>query len=624
MVNNVWEHFEWNICKKAEGLFKKITWNAWNEKNNLQSWDSPTIITWATGWLWGKLLEFLWKKGKIHLVWWRRKEKLNAQLQNKKDGDEVIAWNLFIPNSEPYNYFMEQVPERWWIFFHFSAIDMDPIPIFDPLKNPFTAEKWWDKIKKPDWYEENWLNLKIIKNELNITWEIQDSDLENLKEKLRELSFDKADPRKLKKSYIKDVINPLTGKEWWNEIKTPDWYEENWLNLKIIKDELNITWEIQDLNLENLKSKIREKLADLQIDFFEKFLNNLENRDSKEPLFIVFSWSIISKFFENHSFNKSEYWKLKSRISELIEEKREVLRKKNVHIVNVYMGITDTDMYKERGSVSAKQTADIVKWLWFFYPLWGKALVASWPLPVEKVANFFYELWEMMKRWEFVPPQVSLYNVEDTDIEAQKKKWAKEGEDISTKILENKNIWITEDSWLDDEIQITDNIKEFLKNLRKGGLENYYNNFLKNRLEKEITKRFEEEIPAFLLWKNVGKFIASILWGTPLLPILKNNIWFFSNLLGTFNKVLNNEWWKESEVWEILDGEVKKWIDDKIKRNPSQQDLLEYFLYQGDFIKTQLIAKGEDSAERILERLPQKLSLRDFIDICFQLEGNYH
>jgi hypothetical protein len=84
--------------------------------------------------------------------------------------------------------------------------------------------------------------------------------------------------------------------------------------------------------------QIREKMADEQIDFFNNMFGALANgRVKQEPLVLVVTNSIISKFKESHSFHHSQYGRLKQRIGQLCEEYAPVLEMKNIYVKNILL-----------------------------------------------------------------------------------------------------------------------------------------------------------------------------------------------------------------------------------------------------------------------------------------------
>jgi hypothetical protein len=84
--------------------------------------------------------------------------------------------------------------------------------------------------------------------------------------------------------------------------------------------------------------QIRTIMADEQIAFFDNMFQSLANGSEKEePLVIVVTNSIISKFKESHSFSHSQYGRLKQRIGQLCEEYAPTLETKNIYIKNVLL-----------------------------------------------------------------------------------------------------------------------------------------------------------------------------------------------------------------------------------------------------------------------------------------------
>jgi len=166
----------------------------------------------------------------------------------------------------------------------------------------------------------------------------------------------------LNKLVIKDTINPGTWRPWEDWI-TEEQREECYVSyigrinpktLKPYEEWLSDPWKKWITSKQ--KRIIRENLAQKQINFYRNLFEKLLRRDPTESLTLVFTNSIISKFYELPSFcwegSRSEYGRLKNEITKLIWEYSERLKEKNVYIKNVTLGVVDTPMFKKRGKKS--------------------------------------------------------------------------------------------------------------------------------------------------------------------------------------------------------------------------------------------------------------------------------
>jgi len=247
---------------------------------------------------------------------------------------------------------------------------------------------------------------------------------------------------------IEDYFDPRNGKKW----------------------DDNITFEE--------RQSIRIEMADSQILFWKRLLENLLTRESSEPLLLVYSNSIISKFYENHSLKKhSQYGRLKNIITQLIEEYAERLKEKNVFIKNILLGLIDTPMFNNRGNLSAQRTKKMLETLAPNIPLGGEKMEASEPLNPNEVAEFLYMIGNIYP--PALPINIKLFDKKHFNIEILMKEFRDKKKSINRLI--NKNIMQRENGM----IELDDNATSFLIQLRKDSLTNYFNKHKENRRVKE-------------------------------------------------------------------------------------------------------------------------------------------
>jgi len=258
-------------------------------------------------------------------------------------------------------------------------------------------------------------------------------------------------PKENKDGFIEeDCIDPRDGKEWNNAIRTED------------------------------KQLVREEMALKQIEFYKTLFDKLLNRqDTSNKLTIIFANSIISKFYENHSFKHSQYARLKNNITDIIELYRSRLKKNNVFVKNIFLGLIDTPMFRNRGELSAKRTTRIVEKLGVMLPLNGEEIVADTLLKSKDVANFLFTLTD--KNPESYPDTYILFRDRHLELDRVLKE-----EDDKTNILNSKinNLNLLSN----DVIFLSEDIKDFLLNLRSGYLDKYLStkDIPSNRLKKKI------------------------------------------------------------------------------------------------------------------------------------------
>ena len=226
------------------------------------------------------------------------------------------------------------------------------------------------------------------------------------------------------------------------------------------------------------RNNIRIAMADSQILFWKNFLESLLSRESQEPLIIICSNSIISKFYENHSFRgHSQYGRLKNTITQLIEEYSDQLRAKNVFIKNILLGLIDTPMFKDRGSLSAERTKRIVEAVAPNIPLGGEEIEAKEPLNPNDVAEFLYMVGNIYP--QAIPVNINLFNKKHLNIEKLMRDFRNKKNNINKLI--HKNIFKRER----DIIELDENAMNFLIQLRKDSLTNYYKEHKENKRVKE-------------------------------------------------------------------------------------------------------------------------------------------
>jgi len=247
---------------------------------------------------------------------------------------------------------------------------------------------------------------------------------------------------------IEDYFDPRSGQKWDSSIST------------------------------KARLEIRISMADSQILFWKKLLESLLSRESDEPLIIIYSNSIISKFYENHSFRgHSQYGRLKNSITQLIEEYSEQLKEKNVFIKNILLGLIDTPMFNDRGKLSAERTKRIVEAVAPNIPLGGEEIEAKSLLHPNDVAEFLYMIGNIYP--QAIPATINLFNKKHLNIEKLMRNFRDKKNNI--KKLINKNITEIERG----VIVLDTNAVHFLIQLRKDSLDNYYMRHKENKKVKE-------------------------------------------------------------------------------------------------------------------------------------------
>ena len=254
---------------------------------------------------------------------------------------------------------------------------------------------------------------------------------------------------------IEDYYDPRDGKKW-NPIVT---FEE--------------------------RRNIRIHMADSQILFWKIFLESLLERESREPLIIVCSNSIISKFYENHSVRgHSQYGRLKNSITQVIEEYSEKLKEKNVFIKNILLGLIDTPMFNDRGRLSAERTKRMAETLAPNIPIGGEEMEVEEPLQPDDVAEFLYMIGNIYP--QAIPSNINLFHKKHFNIEKLMKDFRDKKNNINKLI--NKNI-IQRERGI---VELNENTVNFLIQLRKDSLSHYYNKHKENKKIKE--KRLKNNI----------------------------------------------------------------------------------------------------------------------------------
>jgi len=258
-------------------------------------------------------------------------------------------------------------------------------------------------------------------------------------------------PRKNENGLIEeDIIDPRNGEKWDRNISTDD------------------------------KKLIREDMAFKQIDFYKNLFNKLLNRSDGSPkLTIIFANSIISKFYENHSIRHSQYSRLKNEITHIIELYRSLLKNKNVYLKNIFLGLIDTPMFKNRGELSAQRSKNMIDKIGVMIPLNGEDLTSSTVLKSKNVAKFLFDIGSIDSKSS--PDTYLLFKNSQLDLE----KFIKEE-------LYKKDILKYKINKLDisskDDITLSPDIKNFLNNLRATYLNRYLEkgNISSKYLEKKI------------------------------------------------------------------------------------------------------------------------------------------
>ncbi len=239
-------------------------------------------------------------------------------------------------------------------------------------------------------------------------------------------------------------------------------------------------WDLS-ISMEERRN-IRVAMADSQILFWKKLLESLLTRESHEPLIILYSNSIISKFYENHSVRgHSQYGRLKNVITQYIEEYSEKLKEKNVFIKNIFLGLIDTPMFKDRGDISANRTRKMVEILAPNIPLGGEEIKANEPLNPYDVAEFLYMIGNIYP--QAIPANINLFHNKHLDI-AKLMRDFRDKKNIINKLI-HKNIFKIEK----DIVEVDENVMNFLIQLRKDSLNKYYKENKENKKIKESRLR---------------------------------------------------------------------------------------------------------------------------------------
>ena len=216
------------------------------------------------------------------------------------------------------------------------------------------------------------------------------------------------------------------------------------------------------------RKQIRREMADNQILFWKSFLEGLVKRESKKTLVIIYTNSIISKFYETHSLKgHSEYGRLKNTITKLIEQYREELEKKNVFIKNVILGVIDTPMFTNRGELSAVKTQKILEVVAPNFPLNGEEITITKPLNAKQVAKFLYDIGNIYPK--AIPNKINLFHEKHLDIDALMVEFARKKTDL-VKLIRDKHLVNQEKN----TVVVDERVKEFLIQLRRDSLKSYY------------------------------------------------------------------------------------------------------------------------------------------------------
>lgn len=230
------------------------------------------------------------------------------------------------------------------------------------------------------------------------------------------------------------------------------------------------------------KRQIRMEMADSQILFWKNFLESLLKRTAKGSLMILYANSIISKFYENHSFRRhSEYGRLKNTFTQLIEEYRERLEEKNVFIKNILLGITDTPMFYRRGKISAEKTRKIVEVVAPNIPLAGEEITATELLNPKEVASFLYKISNIYAK--ATPNKINLFHPRHFDIETLIRNFVDKKNKIMKEMVNQSIVHKENHTILMDE-----RVKDFLIKLRVDSLKKYYETNKKNNNRINETK----------------------------------------------------------------------------------------------------------------------------------------
>lgn len=221
------------------------------------------------------------------------------------------------------------------------------------------------------------------------------------------------------------------------------------------------------------RKRIRREMADGQILFWKNFLESLLQRDSKESLVIIHANSIISKFYENHALRRhSEYGRLKNTITKLIESYTERLENRNIFIKNVLLGIIDTPMFNNRGSISAQRTKKMLETLAPNIPIGGEEITANEVLDPKEVAEFLYKLGNIYPK--ATPNKINLFDKKHFNIEKMMRDFIHKKNNITKLIVRNI------DKKEKDIIVLNEQAKRFLIKLREDSLNQYYKENGKN------------------------------------------------------------------------------------------------------------------------------------------------
>lgn len=252
---------------------------------------------------------------------------------------------------------------------------------------------------------------------------------------------------------IEDYFDPRDGKKWKSDITQKE------------------------------KRAIRIEMADAQIAFWKKFLESLLQRNSEEELVILYTNSIISKFYENHSLRRhSEYGRLKNQITQLIEQYNAQLEAKNIFVKNILLGIIDTPMFTNRGEISTRRIQKIVEVVAPNIPLAGEEIQATELLNPSEVAAFLYKIGNIYPK--ATPNKINLFDKKHLDVEKMMRQFIHTKNNITRLIV--KNIEKQENN----QVLIDDTAKRFLLQLREESLKHYYEtNKQRNKKIKETRLR---------------------------------------------------------------------------------------------------------------------------------------
>lgn len=473
---------KWNRISDEQLLNEAIT-RLWSRKNEVNYFPNEVntiltgneyekVIIWPRTGIWKDISNILYENGISFTPVWSRNEWTIQEISKWANPDkEGYSWDVFKPETEANKYIIESLPNKKSIIYLSAGMDMDPYRMLDPNINPNTFAEW-----------DGWID------------DIQ-------KEAIRWKAILGAGDewyKKFKNIIVKDIINPETWQKW-----------HDWTTI-------------------TEKNELRKRLADNQIEFIRHFIQSLLNRNSREPIVIIFFNTIMAKAFESPMVGDvSHYARFKNEVTKIIEDNRLELEKKWVYIKNIILGLVYSPMLLSRWPVSLIMSKEAADRVWMDIPIGGKPLVARIPLESLNVAENIIKIANTPP--DMTPNLIPYFLEEHWNIKNITIEYEQWGDKILKKVIsEREKLWITKDQILENkEINITEAVKDFLIELRQESLDIYISQLslskekkekLKRKLAKnlEVAREIIKKLPQKIFFKSfIDNVCLRIEWNYP-------------------------------------------------------------------------------------------------------------